>query len=87
MEKNGNSGALPSKIEQHNTRINKTTTNLAFEKGVYGHPPSTVFDRPAPKFIEVDTLDPPTCRTQQRPRTRVCLRWRCRWNALPFLHA
>jgi hypothetical protein len=26
---------------------------------VYGHPPSTVFDRPAPKFIEVDTLDPP----------------------------
>jgi hypothetical protein len=26
---------------------------------MYGHPPSVVFDRPAPKFIEVDTLDPP----------------------------
>ena len=40
--------------------IKKTKNELVLNKDIYGHPPSTVFERPATQYMRVRTTDPGT---------------------------
>jgi hypothetical protein len=40
--------------------IKKIKNDLVLNKDIYGHPPSTVFDRPASQYMRVMTIDPGT---------------------------
>jgi hypothetical protein len=49
----------PSEFGRVSAWVKRTKNDLALVKGMYGHPPSIVFERPADKLIEVTAMDPP----------------------------
>ena len=52
--------------------IKKTKSDLVLNKDIYGHPPSIVFERPAPQYMKARTIDPGTgYDTQQVPTNRI----------------
>jgi hypothetical protein len=58
-EKGDTSWKHPSEFSRVSAWAKRTKNDLALEKEIYGHPPSIVFEIQAPKFIEVQTIDPP----------------------------
>jgi hypothetical protein len=52
-------GNTPIEFGRVSTWAKRTKSDLALEKEIHGHPPSIVFEIQAPKFIEVQAIDPP----------------------------
>jgi hypothetical protein len=40
--------------------IRKTKNDLVLNKDIYGHPPSIVFEKPAPQYMKAKIIDPET---------------------------
>jgi hypothetical protein len=60
----------PSEYGRVSAWVKKIKNDLALVKDMYGHPPSIVFEKPAPKSLRVKTTDPPV--GHGAPDTRHC---------------